>query len=836
MAKTNRSPHFDVSAALIRQLGEELVSDEVTAMMELIKNSYDADADWVMVEINTKDKYDDANVYYKDSVPGFIVITDDGFGMSDDDIWNSWMKISLSSKKRFKADGLVTPKGRTPLGEKGVGRLSTNKLGNRLELFTGKVKSEKKNHVAFDWENFDDDTSLTSVPIHIDELRKPASEKGTKLLITNLRDPQKWDGISWDKFRGQIAQMIFPFKEKRVFNVYLKLNGENIDLDVLGENVRKNSVASITFDLTDNKLTIDGTVKLQKLNGSNSQDAVDFYETKILPDFGRDFFYFISDAENNKKNYLDNIKYSGKKGVFYTFKREIDFNLLSGIVFDIADNNAEAKVAYPGNFEGEIDEFYFKDTEAITHAFSTIAEFKRIVQNQVGVRIFRDGFGIKPYGIDGQDWLNLSGGQTSGGSFYGLRPGNIVGYVSISAKENRDLKEKTDREGFTDSPYSRNFMLAMTYVVDQVNDIFEGTRRSYNDYKKQKAQESAGVSSMADSFDKLNKASAKAKRIGKKTQDVKRHLANVAVKVKEAEKKQGTGKSTQEDEERKALFIEISNLLDEAQQLLEQVEDILEETNKLDEYVKYLQPQIQSLEEQLSDFAELAGLGLTAEALSHELSNIVDRVVEETDRLNKKLKGKTTIDLTSVNVYVEYIRSATRSFRKQLSHLAPSLKYVRESKEKISIKDFLSDLQGYYLDKFGADIGIEAKIGGPDFMIKMNRGKLTQIFDNIIINSEYWLKEKLKQHPRFKPLVTIEAREPFVKIFDNGNGIEPAIQDRIFQPFVSAKPKRIGRGLGLFIVQQLTETVNCEIILSNEKNQYGRRYIFQIDFSTAIES
>lgn len=834
MAKENRSPHFDVSAALIRQLGEELVSDEVTAMMELIKNCYDADADWARVEINTKEHYANPNSYYTDSAPGYILISDNGFGMSDDDIWNSWMKISLSSKKKFKAEGLTTDKGRTPLGEKGVGRLSTNKLGNRLEMFTGKVKSDKKNHVAFDWESFDDDTSLTSVPVHIDQIKKNASEKGTTLIITNLRDPQKWSGTSWDKFRGQISQMIFPFKEQRIFNVYLKINGENIDLDELSENVRKNSVSTFKFELLDGKVIIDGKVKLQKLNGSTRPDAVEFYETKMLPDQGEDFFAFLTDPSDNKRNYVDELKYSGKRGVFYTFHREINFKSLDRLSL-LAEEDSETQIAYPGDFRGEIDDFYFQDTNSITQAFSTIAEFKRIVQNQVGIRIFRDGFGIKPYGINGQDWLNLSGGQTSGSSFYGLRPGNVVGYISLTAKDNKNLKEKTDREGFTDSPYSRNFMRVMDCVIDQVNEILEGTRRSYNDYRSRLAKESVGIQSMADSFDRLKKSSSKAKSIGKRAQDVKYHLANVGIKVKEASRKQ-SGKRSPEDEERLKLFNEISQLIEEAQQLLNLIDEILEDSKKLDQYVEYLEPQIESLEEQLSDFAELAGLGLTAEALSHELSNIVDRMVDETDRVNKKIKGKVTLDSAPINIYVEYVRSATKSFRKQLSHLAPSLKYVRESKEKISIKQFLLELKEYYDERFQSEILFNVVLKGSDFILKTNKGKLTQVLDNIIINSEYWLKERLSQHARFKPEITIEAKEPFLKIHDNGTGIEPSIQDRIFQPFVTAKPKKIGRGLGLFIVQQLIETLNGEIILSSEKNQHGRRYIFQINLSSVIES
>lgn len=832
-----RKPHFDVSAGLIRQLGDELVSDEVTAMMELIKNAYDADADWVRVEINTKEIYQDPESYYKDSYPGYIMISDDGDGMSDDDIWDKWMKISLSSKKKFKAEGKITNKKRTPLGEKGVGRLSTNKLGDRLELFTGQLKSNKQNHVAFDWNNFDDDTSLTAVPVHIDQFEKKPSQKGTKLVITNLRESKKWEGDSWDKFRGQISQMIFPFKERRLFNVYLKLNGESIDLDELSQQVRNNSVANIKFNLAEKKLVINGSVKLLKLNGSNATDAQQFYETKILPDFGHNFYLFLTDPIANKKNYLDNIKYSGKKGLFYTFSKTIAFADLDKLAFEIVKESSDEDElemltpAYPGNLSGEIDDFYFKDSDSITHAFSSISEFKRVVQNQVGVRIFRDGFGIKPYGIDGQDWLGLSGGQTSGNSFYGLRPGNVLGYIEITAKENSNLKEKTDREGFTDTPYSRNFLRIMNYVVDQVNDVFEGMRRSYNEYKKQLSQDTAGIKSIEESFKDLNKAATQAKKITNKTQEVKRKLAEVAIKVLAVSQQ----KSSTQTEESRLFLNEIYGLMNEAQQLLSGVEILLTQTNKLDEYVKYLQPQIESLETQLSDFAELAGLGLTAEALSHELSNIVDRIVEETDKLNKKLKGKQPIEIQSVTLYLEHMRGAARSFRKQLSHLAPSLKYVRESKEKFSIKEFLNELKDYYSEKFDHKISVSLVSHGRDFYIKMNKGKLTQILDNLMINSEYWLKERVKQHPRFKPVITLEIREPFIKVYDNGNGVNINIENRIFQPFITSKPKKVGRGLGLFIVQQLLENVNGEILLSNERNQFGNRYIFQINLSSIIE-
>jgi C4-dicarboxylate-specific signal transduction histidine kinase len=116
----------------------------------------------------------------------------------------------------------------------------------------------------------------------------------------------------------------------------------------------------------------------------------------------------------------------------------------------------------------------------------------------------------------------------------------------------------------------------------------------------------------------------------------------------------------------------------------------------------------------------------------------------------------------------------------------------------------------------------------------MNKGKFTQIIDNIILNSEYWLKESKKLNSKLKPKITIEPDEPVIKIYDNGMGVEPSIENRIFQPFVTGKPKKIGRGLGLFIVQQLLDTVQSQITLLNDKNSHNRRYIFRIDLTNII--
>ena len=132
MAKNNEP--FKISAAVVRQLGEELVSDELTAILELVKNSYDADADWVKISISTEGSPLEEDIVFPHT-KGYITIEDNGVGMNYNDIISRWLFISLSHKREMKEKGEVTNGGRTPLGDKGLGRLSTQRLGN-VELRT----------------------------------------------------------------------------------------------------------------------------------------------------------------------------------------------------------------------------------------------------------------------------------------------------------------------------------------------------------------------------------------------------------------------------------------------------------------------------------------------------------------------------------------------------------------------------------------------------------------------------------------------------------------------------------------------------------------------------
>jgi C4-dicarboxylate-specific signal transduction histidine kinase len=168
--------------------------------------------------------------------------------------------------------------------------------------------------------------------------------------------------------------------------------------------------------------------------------------------------------------------------------------------------------------------------------------------------------------------------------------------------------------------------------------------------------------------------------------------------------------------------------------------------------------------------------------------------------------------------------------------LTPSLRYLRERKEEIRVRDFLEDLAAFHSSRFNLEqIGISIKTDeGRGFSVLMNKGKLTQIFDNLLLNAEYWLQEALRAGTIKKAEVSLVIDSPVVRVFDNGKGVDPAVEETLFEPFVTRKRSGEGRGLGLFVVQQLLDSESCTVLLLPERNTRERRYLFEIDFSGAM--
>ena len=184
---------FAVDPSVVFQLGENLITDEVQALVELVKNAYDADASFCHIAIDTA-PVADADAHFPGAV-GRIVVEDDGVGMNDSIIRNAWLKISASPKRDLKKAGKNTARGRTPLGDKGLGRLSTQRLADHIEIETRQPDSESEVNVWYSWNDFRGAADLTAVKAN--RLLRPASRRsGTLLTLWGLStSPHKYDDV-----------------------------------------------------------------------------------------------------------------------------------------------------------------------------------------------------------------------------------------------------------------------------------------------------------------------------------------------------------------------------------------------------------------------------------------------------------------------------------------------------------------------------------------------------------------------------------------------------------------------------------------------------------------
>lgn len=196
--------YFEPTGRLIMSIGKDLIKDLPAALVELVKNSYDADASYVKI------------TYLKNENELKIVVEDDGHGMSQDTVLNAWMVPSTDYKLKKKN----SPKGRVYQGRKGIGRYAVSLLGNKLELIT--IKDGIKTMAHFDWDEFNSEKKLSDIPIFI-TTSETTNNSGTKLIITNEYGNDLADEINEidsQKVEKELSKLLSNIKDFKIIVSY----------------------------------------------------------------------------------------------------------------------------------------------------------------------------------------------------------------------------------------------------------------------------------------------------------------------------------------------------------------------------------------------------------------------------------------------------------------------------------------------------------------------------------------------------------------------------------------------------------------------------------------
>lgn len=378
-------------ARIIRTLGDELISNETVAIIELVKNSYDADAKQVTVRF----------VGPLEKGKGRIEVIDNGTGMTFDIIKSAWMEpasISKAGKKR------VTGKRRRILGEKGVGRFAAAKLSEELVMITRPPESEDEFVVTFNWGDFSHDLYLDQVKCSWERRKAQAlKQHGTILVMDGLNadwvtKKQKKKGKDTEdiekilQLRSALSRLISPFKSDKGFSIYLDLPAEYKSLS--GKVEAPPSLSHPHYSIK-GQVQNDGTYSL-------------VYES----------------AEKGKEDIKDKFVLSGNRkpscGPFY-------------IELRVWDRESERLEQLASKLKYEL-----KDVRKDLNAAA-------------GISIYRDDFRVMPYGERDNDWMRLDFRRVQNPTLR-LSNNQIVGYVLISLKDNPELKDQSNREGIIESP------------------------------------------------------------------------------------------------------------------------------------------------------------------------------------------------------------------------------------------------------------------------------------------------------------------------------------------------------------------------------------------------
>lgn len=426
---------FKPRARIIKIIGQELISNDVIALVELIKNSFDADAKRIELKLN--------NIF---SSEGEIIIKDDGVGMTFEKITNVWLEPATPDKKSKNNDTFSKCFERRLLGEKGIGRFAVHRLGNKIELITratNDCNNTLENYetiVEIDWNEFTEEKYLDEIPIKVIKNNNPKifpNSAGTLIRITQI-NPWKNNKAVRDAVI-KIKSLESPIEPKQVqLHKSNKKSDPGISINITSDNNELNKEISNLKSLSE--LLDTAFYKFSAIIDGNG---------KILYDYSFDRIDY-QDIKRHEFSKTDDLK---KKDVEWFEEHPLTIN------------NS------PGIFEVNFSAW---DLDTATLKVAGLSDYYRnIIKPNSGIRIYRDNFRVWPYGEPDDDWLNLDLTRLNAPKERTVSRNQVFGVVHISSIENPDLKDQTNREGLIVSMQYEQFY----HLVNAALSVFANERK-----------------------------------------------------------------------------------------------------------------------------------------------------------------------------------------------------------------------------------------------------------------------------------------------------------------------------------------------------------------------
>lgn len=722
-----KSLKFRPYARLLTMLGDQLIKNERVALVELIKNAYDADASWVKVSFEGFDANFRANANSR------IVIEDDGVGMTPDIIENHWANPATPVKLQDKQSQRgITKKGRVIQGEKGIGRFALLKLGRTIRLTTRAIRASAEQVLTLDVSGYTTDfIDSGKNALFLDDLRlslreiDPAQQINTHVMELGVKSIRR----SRHGTRIEISHLTSTWSKKKVEEVYRDLMRLQSIFNLGGEDVEPEDPFEIVI-YRNGTYEPFADVRQQDLANLLQNRAVFHIEGRF--DAVTESFKFTIDGRPQQIRLNDPVL-TGMRIFRDNFGPSLDRRTQSG----------------PFQFE-----FYVFDFGADASARYRLDNDDKELLRQHRIYLYRDGIRVYPYGDPDDDWLliDVRRGTVKASEF--LSNDQVVGHVNITQADNPELRDKTSREGLVDTGDPTGDFRALLQIF-----LAWVRKDPYTKYKL-KHQRSEDV----------------------------------------------------------AVFKEnaVQASLDEAAEAARQAGTPTEVREKLDTAVRQYKRERRYLVHRAETTEHLAGVGLSVESATHDLTLAMRTAMSATDALIAQAQRGGLIDVEALKRELLSIRGSLAFIADQLKDMQLLFKSTKQRRKDIAVVELVQKVErlfGALLNKAGVEVTIE-QAGGP-LVAKTTDAVLLQVLLNLFDNALYWLKGV--PEPR-KIDILLDGDRGVMVFADNGPGIRADDVPYIFDAFYSGKAEE-GRGLGLYIARQLLDRHDYTIEVANKSER-----------------
>lgn len=858
-----------IDPRVIQHLGRDLITSPDVAIIELVKNSIDAKSKIVNIHLfEYFDKVKECKNFISplpkevlDFIPeelrksNVLIVEDKGFGMTTAQLEKGFLTIGTDIKSSKTGNDVM-------LGEKGIGRLAAQRLGNALVIETASESEDFISLTFLDWNKIV--RGEKAVPY---EQIIGTSNSYTRLWIFNVNfeelleyptqislNSEDMVNINRD-LQSALNFLISPFNSTiPIVSINVFFNDKPLETSFPREILEfSESTHYFSFTSENNDIILNYGLKLQPWYIERTHRALVGNEAFTRLKKPHDYYHKLL-SENNSRidqtltftldlekiceiivSFYDNT-YSGLKNK--SNKESIEnyfYEIAIKMVNQLCEIAPISGKIYSFKQNSEIGEKIIIESvkqmnknEKVQNV--DLKKLKYFLNNNNGIKLYRGIYRIGYLGNKENDWIKLQQYRTRGQQWYRFDLGNTVGYVSINDPNQEKIKEISSRLDISQNYVSEAFKNFIYIVFHKL--FYDLNRRAYDIVKV--ILEEKGL--LGEPLKKRVKENVNlVQKMIKKNQTMIGTVQKVSQTLEEKVVIDGDTanmpKSTYELVSK--VIRDIKEHFKENQDAYSQAANLLSEAHQ----------QLKIIEVESYNNYKLMANGLITETITHELHSL-----------------SSTNNDYQVDSHFDFLKnyfSANKEFKVYNSHVHPIRNSYNVIANKISqIGDMYSFLEKTFIKKGTYDEFIEQNIKELAWQVFTNlkktsksnnislecktndlcwfvpKGVLVHVFYNLFSNSIYWInirriRAEIDSFYEYKGNDQI-ILEPLgangLVVSDTGTGVAPDMQDILFEPLQSGKTD--GRGMGLYIVKKLMNSFNGDIILLPDLNVYGNRYRF----------